>query len=141
MIRAIKQIGYNLFLIIISAGVIYVTECIRYGSCVGFEKCINSEFLFVMITSLLTVVFWRALEDISVKGFFNFLGLIVSGICFFIYGAAIVNPRDYMYEIVLGGFFLICVAYIVENVIVISHYAKHGQGDDCPDNLMHDKNH
>lgn len=137
MSRVIKQIGYNLLLIVISAFVIYVTECINARAQVGFEKCINSEFLFVMITSLLTVVFWRALENITVKGFWNYFGSLVSGLCFFIYGAAIVNSGNYMYEIVLGGFFLISFAYIVENVIVISYYAKSGQDSDNPNSLTH----
>lgn len=137
MSRAIKQIGYNLLLIVISAVVIYITECINAGTRVDFEKCINSEFLFVMITSLLTVVFWRALENITAKGFWNYFGSLVSGICFFIYGAAIVNSGNYMYEIVLGGFFLISFAYIVENVIVISYYVKSDQDNESADNLTH----
>lgn len=141
MSRVIKQIGYNLLLIVISAVVIYITECIKARTRVGFATCINAEFLFVMITSLLTVVFWRALEDITAKGFWNYFGTLVSGLCFFVYGAAIVNPEDYMHEIVSAGIFLIIFAYIVENIIVISHYAPSSQECEHPDKLTHDKVH
>lgn len=141
MSKVIRQIGYNFLLIFISAFVIYLTECFRHKDWNVFAQCINAEFLFVMITSLLTVVFWRALENINAKGILNFVGLLVAGICFFIYGIAIVITEDYIHGIVVIGFCVICVSYIIENVIVIHHYATHGQKPDSQDNLVHDNDH
>lgn len=135
MKKTIKQIFLNVVLIGVSILAIYIGRCVSMGGSAEFEDCLNSDFVFVLITSLASVIFWRIVEDI--KGGF-IVNVIDGGIAvelIGLYGVSMVESLE-LSNVIYGSFWAFVVAYILENVIIICHFANVNFTKENPNGLQ-----
>lgn len=122
--KVVKQILINISIMVISILVIYVAQSIQKKSYLSWKDGLNADLLFVMLSSLGTVVGWRVVEQIKCNFGHNLLLIIVGGVFCFEYACALImNNNEVVKMCVFFSIVPFLYFYITEQVKLI-HYAS-----------------
>lgn len=120
-----KQIAINICIMSVSILVIYIGLCIEHGFYnLNWKDGLNAELIFVMISSLGSVVGWRIVEGIKKSFGYNLLLIMIGGAFCIEYGAALVVNNEALKFIILISCILLLFFYISEQLALIFNAAK-----------------
>lgn len=108
-----KQIEINISIMIVSVIVIYIGLLFQPGlENISWKDGLNAELIFVMISSLGSVVGWRIVEGIRAAFGCNLFLIIVGGLSCLVYGAALVKNNSGSVKMVILVLLWSCLVYI-----------------------------
>lgn len=119
-----KQITVNMVLVVVSVFVIFLAKSYNADSLLGWRYWLGADIVFVMITSLATMLGWRFVEDIKGPWLYNILiGVLVLGLGVE-YGLAIANCNDFLISCILISLILFLFFYTIENLLVVLYFKR-----------------
>lgn len=123
MKKVFYQIVVNFFIIFLSVLVIFLAKTIGFKKMMPYDYYLCSDLVFVMLSSLLTMLGWRYVESIFCR-FWE--PIVISGmvILSFLYGISLMSREPIILDIIRVCFFVFIAFYIIENIIVIVFFKK-----------------
>ena len=119
-----KQITINCFLVFVSVFVIFISKTLSVGRILSYREYLGTDIIFVMITSLVTMVGWRFVENIVGHWVYN---VIIALVLFFFtleYGIAVSTTNNVLTTSIVISLVVFLLVYIVENILIIFHFWK-----------------
>lgn len=123
--KVMKQIIINISIMVSSVIVIYIGLFFQPGlKNISWKDGLNAELIFVMISSLGSVVGWRIVEGIRTAFTCNLLLIVVGGLSCLVYGVALVNNNENVKMVILGFVLVLFGLYIIEQIRLLKFAAQ-----------------
>ena len=123
--KVVKQIEINVTIFIMSVLVIYGGQILQHGMDIRWKDGLNAELVFVMISSLGSVVGWRIVEGIKQRFEYNLLLFVISGMFCVEYGIDLVaNNSEALRMWIFFSSVPFFTFYIFEQVKLLRHAIK-----------------
>lgn len=131
-----KQMNnFNTLLIVCSFIIIGVVNSYKQNKGFDIVLCLNADFVFTQITSLVTTVATRHIEKVKVKPWWNKISIICICALLILYGAAIDSTRSIITRYIIFFTLLYIIVYSTENHIICHHFELIDKNGANPNNL------
>lgn len=119
-----RQIAVNIGLIAISGFVIYFSTSFANKDFVTWDSCLDAEFVFTLLSTILGSFGWRYAEKNSAS-LWDVVCAVFSVVLIIVYGSALAqDDNDVVRSMIRWAFWGFLLFYIVDNLIIVSHF-KH----------------
>lgn len=117
-----KQIAINFLLVVVSVLVIILAKSFTANAWLGLKDWLGADIVFVMITSLVTMLGWRYVEKIEGFQIYNIVMAIVLFFYIFEYGYAIADCNEIVQQFIFISLILFILLYAIEIILVIRYF-------------------
>lgn len=122
--KIFRQIFFNIFIMLFSLLIIYIAKCVQNDSCVDIKEIYDSDFIFVLITSLITIVGQRYIENIKVSFYYWTFLVAEVLIMMYLYGLSIVKDSGFIKDVGQYLLFIFGITYTIEVILILSGNKK-----------------
>lgn len=129
MKKVFYQILVNFLIIFLSVLVIFFAKTVVFKETMPYNYYLCSDLVFVMLSSLLTMMGWRYVESIFCK-FWEPIVLLCVVCLAILYGMSLICQESYITDFIRICVFGFILFYLIENFLVIRFFAKQKNSKD-----------
>lgn len=122
--KVTKQVAVNIGIAMISILLLFFIKCLTWGQIIAMEELLGAEFIFVLISALMTTIGWRFAEGIEGQWVYNIL--LAAEVVFLLveYGYALSEASlSEVFSVFMRVTTVVFVVfYALENIIIYKYF-------------------
>lgn len=131
MRKVVKQLVVNIGIAMFSLLLLFIIKSLANGQFITIEQFLCAEFIFALISALMTTIGWRFAEGIVGCWWYNFLLTGEAIILLIEYGYALSESTPSSVLLIFTAITAILsgIFYVLENIIIYTYFRKKSTAD------------